>query len=59
MQKRKLGQGLEVSALSLGCMGYGISRKIPDRKEMIAVIRKAVEMGVDFFDTAEAMAIHE
>jgi aryl-alcohol dehydrogenase-like predicted oxidoreductase len=55
MQKRKLGNsGLEVSALSLGCMGYGIAREIPDRKEMIALIRTAVERGVDFFDTAEA-----
>jgi aryl-alcohol dehydrogenase-like predicted oxidoreductase len=55
MQKRKLGKGgLEVSALALGCMGYGVAREIPDRKEMIALIRKAVERGVDFFDTAEA-----
>ena len=54
MQKRKLGNsGLEVSALSLGCMGYGIAREIPDRKEMIVLIRNAVERGVDFFDTAE------
>ena len=35
MIKRKLGQGLEVSALSLGAMGYGKSRDIPDRAEMI------------------------
>jgi len=55
MQKRKLGKsGLEVSALALGCMGYGVARDIPDRKEMIALIRTAVERGVDFFDTAEA-----
>src|SRR5919106_5529393 len=54
MQQRKLGKsGLEVSALSLGCMGYGKAREIPDRKEMIALIRKAVERGIDFFDTAE------
>jgi aryl-alcohol dehydrogenase-like predicted oxidoreductase len=53
MQKRKLGQGLEVSALSLGAMGYGISRDIPDRAEMIGVLRGAVERGIDFFDTAE------
>ncbi|NML31170.1 aldo/keto reductase [Paraburkholderia antibiotica] len=53
MEKRKLGQGLEVSALSLGCMGYGVARDIPDRTEMIAVIRTAIERGVDFFDTAE------
>jgi aryl-alcohol dehydrogenase-like predicted oxidoreductase len=54
MIKRKLGQGLEVSALSLGAMGYGKSRDIPDRAEMIGLIRAAVDRGVDFFDTAEA-----
>jgi len=53
MQKRTLGQGLTVSALSLGCMGYGVARDLPDRADMIALIRKAVERGVDFFDTAE------
>ncbi len=55
MQKRKLGNsGLEVSALGLGCMsmsfGYGPAG---DKKEMIALIRSAVEQGVTFFDTAE------
>jgi aryl-alcohol dehydrogenase-like predicted oxidoreductase len=57
MPKRKLGGGgLEVSALALGCMGYGNAkaREIPDRKEMIDLIRKAVERGIDFFDTAES-----
>jgi aryl-alcohol dehydrogenase-like predicted oxidoreductase len=34
-------------------MGYGITREIPDRKEMVVLIRKAVERGIDFFDTAE------
>ena len=53
MIKRKLGQGLEVSALSLGAMGYGKARELPDRAEMIALIRAAVERGMDFFDTAE------
>ncbi|WP_425961055.1 aldo/keto reductase [Rhizobium nepotum] len=53
MQKRKLGQGLEVSALSLGCMGYGKARDIPDRLEMIDLLREAVDLGMDFFDTAE------
>lgn len=56
MQKRKLGNsGLEVSALGLGCMsmssGYGPAG---DKREMIALIRAAVERGVTFFDTAEA-----
>jgi aryl-alcohol dehydrogenase-like predicted oxidoreductase len=54
MIKRKLGQGLEVSALSLGAMGYGKTRVIPDRTEMIELLRAAVDRGMDFFDTAEA-----
>ncbi|MGO7036874.1 aldo/keto reductase [Rhizobium acaciae] len=53
MIKRKLGQGLEVSALSLGAMGYGKARELPDRAEMIDLLRTAVERGMDFFDTAE------
>jgi aryl-alcohol dehydrogenase-like predicted oxidoreductase len=53
MQRRRLGDGLEVSALSLGAMGYGKAREIPDRPEMIALLRGAVERGMDFFDTAE------
>src|SRR5690242_4256082 len=53
MQKRKLGK-LEVSALGLGCMGmsYGYG-PAGDKQEMIALLRKAVERGVTFFDTAE------
>jgi len=55
MQKRKLGNdGLEVSAIGLGCMGMSYAYgPAPDRKEMIALIRKAVERGVTFFDTAQ------
>jgi aryl-alcohol dehydrogenase-like predicted oxidoreductase len=55
MQKRKLGKsGLEVSALGLGCMGMSIAYGLPpDKQEMIVLIRKAVERGVTFFDTAE------
>ena len=55
MQKRKLGnRGLEVSALGLGCMGMSWSYSpIPDRNEMISLLRAAVERGVTFFDTAE------
>ncbi|MGD0280754.1 MAG: aldo/keto reductase [Dissulfurispiraceae bacterium] len=55
MEKRKLGKsGLEVSALGLGCMGMSIAYGQPgDKQEMIALIRKAVELGVTFFDTAE------
>ena len=55
MKTRKLGNsGLEVSALGLGCMGMSFAYgAIPDKKEMIALIRKAVENGVNFFDTAQ------
>ena len=55
MQKRKLGNsGLEVSALGLGCMGMSANYGTPpDRQEMIALIRFAVERGITFFDTAE------
>lgn len=53
MIKRKLGQGLEVSALSLGAMGYGKARDLPDRRQMIELLRSAVARGMDFFDTAE------
>ncbi|HEV8623836.1 MAG TPA: aldo/keto reductase [Acidimicrobiia bacterium] len=55
MQKRMLGtSGLEVSALGLGCMGMSFAYgPPPDRKEMISLIRSAVERGVTFFDTAE------
>jgi aryl-alcohol dehydrogenase-like predicted oxidoreductase len=55
MSKRKLGNsGLEVSALGLGCMGmsFGLG-PAADKKEMITLIRKAVEKGITFFDTAE------
>lgn len=55
MEKRRLGKsGLEVSALGLGCMGMSFSYGAPkDKKEMIALIRTAVDRGINFFDTAE------
>src|ERR1700687_5013729 len=55
MQKRKLGKsGLEVSALGRGCMGMSFSYgPPPDKQEMISLLRKAVELGITFFDTAE------
>src|SRR5512135_1061036 len=55
MQKRKLGNsGLEVSALGLGCMGMSFGYgPAADKREMISLIRTAVERGVTFFDTAE------
>jgi len=55
MQKRTLGQGLEVSALGLGCMGMSFAYgPAPDKQQMITLIRAAVEHGVTLFDTAEA-----
>ena len=55
MQKRKLGNSnLEVSALGLGCMGMSFSYGSPkDIKEMISLIRSAVDRGITLFDTAE------
>jgi aryl-alcohol dehydrogenase-like predicted oxidoreductase len=54
MQKRKLGNTLEVSAIGLGCMGlsFGYGPAV-ERQAGIALIRSAVERGVTFFDTAE------
>jgi aryl-alcohol dehydrogenase-like predicted oxidoreductase len=57
MQTRKLGKSnLEVSAIGLGCMGMSRSQSypvVPDENEMIHLIHKAVDMGINFFDTAE------
>ena len=55
MQKRRLGKSnLEVSALGLGCMGMSFGYgPAADKKEMISLIRSAVDRGVTFFDTAE------
>src|SRR6186997_1802731 len=55
MQQRKLGkQGLTVSALGLGCMGmtwaYGTDR---NETEAIATIHEAIDLGINFLDTAE------
>jgi aryl-alcohol dehydrogenase-like predicted oxidoreductase len=58
MQKRKLGNtGLEVSAIGLGCMGMSFAYGTPeerDESESVATIHRAMELGVTFFDTAEA-----
>jgi aryl-alcohol dehydrogenase-like predicted oxidoreductase len=54
LTKRKLGsQGLEVSALGLGCMGMSQSYGVPDDRESIATLHRAIELGITFFDTAE------
>jgi len=55
MQKRTLGQSLEVSAIGLGCMGINFHRgEAMETKDAIALLRGAFERGVTFFDTAEA-----
>jgi aryl-alcohol dehydrogenase-like predicted oxidoreductase len=56
MEKRKLGNsGLEVSALGLGCMGLSFGYgPATNETEAIALIQRAVALGVNFFDTAEA-----
>src|SRR5687768_3308562 len=54
MQKRQLGNNLEVSAIGLGCMGMSFGYgPAGDKQEMIKLIHAAVERGVTFFDTAE------
>lgn len=54
MKKRILGADLNVSAVGLGCMSFSHAYGAPtDRKTAVETIRKAVEMGYDFFDTAE------
>lgn len=54
LKKRKLGsQGLEVSEIGLGCMGMSHAYGTPDDPESIATIHRALELGINFFDTAE------
>jgi len=54
MHKRKLGrQGLEVAALGLGCMGMSFAYGHPDDAASIRVLRRALELGISFWDTAE------
>ena len=61
MEKRKLvNQGLEVSALGLGCMGMSFGyAPFPSKEDAIALIHKAVESGITFFDTAQVYAENE
>ena len=54
LRKRRLGsQGLEVGAIGLGCMGMSQSYGPADEAESIATLHRAIELGCDFFDTAE------
>jgi len=55
MKKRKLGnQGLEVSELGLGCMSMSWAYGTADDQESLATLDRAIELGITFFDTAEA-----
>jgi aryl-alcohol dehydrogenase-like predicted oxidoreductase len=55
LPRRRLGtQGLEVSALGLGCMGMSQSYGVPDERESVATLHRALELGITLFDTAEA-----
>jgi aryl-alcohol dehydrogenase-like predicted oxidoreductase len=54
MERRKLGQGLTVSALGLGCMGMSEFYGPGDEAESLRVIHRAFELGIDFLDTADA-----
>src|SRR5690348_18429045 len=53
MQTRRLGQGLEVSALGLGCMGMSEFYGTADEGEAISTIHRALELGITFLDTAD------
>ncbi|MGZ5212437.1 MAG: aldo/keto reductase [Actinomycetota bacterium] len=53
MRKRRLGQGLEVSAIGLGCMGMSEFYGRTDEHEAIATIRRALDLGVTLLDTAD------
>ncbi len=59
MQRRKLGQDLEVSALGLGCMGMSAFYGSADEGEAVATIQRALELGIDFLDTAEMYGPYE
>ena len=53
MDRRTLGQGLEVSAMGLGCMGMSEFYGRGDEDEAIRTIHRALELGIDFLDTAD------
>ncbi|HEX3255593.1 MAG TPA: aldo/keto reductase [Gaiellaceae bacterium] len=53
MERRTLGQGLEVSAVGLGCMGMSEFYGARDEEEALATIHRALDIGVNFLDTAD------
>jgi aryl-alcohol dehydrogenase-like predicted oxidoreductase len=53
MERRTLGQGLEVSAIGLGCMGMSEFYGRRDEKEALTTLHRAFELGIDFLDTAD------
>src|SRR5579885_3392471 len=59
MEKRKLGsQGLVVSTMGLGCMGMSQAYGAPDEAESVATLHRAIELGIDFVDTADVYGNH-
>jgi aryl-alcohol dehydrogenase-like predicted oxidoreductase len=60
MRYKKLGQtNIEISSIGLGCMGMSIAYGKPDDKESIATLEKALELGVNFWDTSDAYGDNE
>ncbi|HSC73521.1 MAG TPA: aldo/keto reductase [Gaiellaceae bacterium] len=57
MERRTLGRGLEVSAQGLGCMGMSAWYGPTDEQESIATIHRALELGIDFLDTADVYGL--
>src|SRR4029077_4077344 len=57
METRTLGQGLVVSEQGLGCMGMAAFYGETDEQESIATIRRALDLGITFLDTAEMYGI--
>jgi len=59
MQKRKLGTELTVFPVGLGCMGMSFAYGGQEEADAIATLHRAVDIGVDFFDTAEVYGPYE